>query len=238
MSEEIEWIRADQVPARLNWPEDNYAHHAQLLDGLMSGRIKAKADRGVTVQIQKNNRGQLDVGAEVERDDWDDIPRSLWRDYVYHLHLRGRRYTYDLKPRGKFKEGDWLNVKLTGLWFSETDLLRELGQVPLVINQGTPLTALPERKGAAGGAIEGAAVKGKGGRKAARGWPMFAASLAEWVLNSGDDEAGFVEKGPDTILNNVLKLAQSRTDEELPRSTYQPAVQEFVDLMTQAARRK
>lgn len=86
--------------------------------------------------------------------------------------------------------------------------------------------------------LAGTTAKGKGGRKPARGWPVFAAALAEWVLTSGDDEAAFVEKGPDTILGEVLKIAQARTDEELPRTTYQPAVQEFVDLMTQATRRK
>lgn len=188
MSEQIDWIRADQVPARLNWPEDNYAHHAQLLDGLMGGRIKAKADRGVTVQIQRNNRGQLDVGAEAERDDWDDIPRSLWRDYVYYLHLRGRRYIYDLKPRGSFKEGDWLKVKLTGLWFSEVDLLRELGPVRPGGRQSEEVATQPKRKGSGGSPVD------------SEKWANFAALLAVYVQRGGDIDPG---QKPGSIFSKV-----------------------------------
>lgn len=173
MNEEIEWIRADQIAGRLGWDESNsYGQHVQLLSGLMGGRIAARADNGVTVRAKSVTRHTVERQEE-EWENWDAIPRSLWRDYVYYLHLSGRKYEYDLKPSGKTKDGDWLTVRLTGLSFSESDILREMGPVKPLSSQGEAI-ATSERKGAGGSPVD------------SQKWANFAALLGAYAQCGGD----------------------------------------------------
>lgn len=213
MSDDKRYVRADQISAMFGWTALNeMAMRQQLTDGLKSGRVSARADDAMLNRGTRKINGHWSVVPMESLKDWEVEP-AVWG--YGSIYLSARRYqTKSAK--------DFISVELTGLWFSAADLVSQLGWKEVgTASEATPMAATK-----------------KGGRKPAKGWPVFAAALAEWVMNSGDDEVGFVEKGPDTILGEVLKIAQSRTDEELARSTFQPAVQEFVDLMTQASRRK
>jgi hypothetical protein len=71
--------------------------------------------------------------------------------------------------------------------------------------------------------------KPKGGRKPSPGWPSFAAALAQWIYHRDDTVEGIVEFGPEGIMNEVLGILATRTDDDFPRTTYQPAVQELIE---------
>lgn len=89
-----------------------------------------------------------------------------------------------------------------------------------------------QREAAANSVPSPADAKGKGGRKPSPHWPLFAAALAEWVEQTADTPEGYVAMGADTILAEVQDLLADRIVGGVPRSTFQPAIQEFVDRMT------
>lgn len=88
-----------------------------------------------------------------------------------------------------------------------------------------------KREVAANSVQSQAPTQGKGGRKPSPHWPLFAAALAEWVEQTADTPEGYASMGPDAILAELQKLLTDRIVGGVARSTFQPAIQEFVDRM-------
>lgn len=80
--------------------------------------------------------------------------------------------------------------------------------------------------------------KPKGGRKPSPGWPTFAAALAEWIIYRNDEPQEIVALGPEGVMNEVQDILATHTDDDFPRATYQPAIQELIEKLRIRTRRQ
>ena len=182
--------------------------------GLAEARLREGLKRGrVRARAMDGTLEARQGGGRRDVTDWE-IPPEIWsgKDNSY-FSLSSDRYT-----SADFQTG-YRRVELTGLSFHKKDLLDYLDLAPSQ-------------------ALSASEAKPRGGRKPSAGWPVFAAALAEWVVVNNDDAPSIINMGPDVILDAVLKLAQPRCDVDLPRSTFQPAIQEFIDQLAQSERRR
>lgn len=203
MSDVVDWIRGRDAFHLVAMVGSIGSAAGRLREPLLRGRVEARALDG-TLEL-RHGHGKKEV------QDWD-VPKEAWKGGPNNSAFQLVEAQYSSADYGT----GYSRIKLSGLTFNRQQIIDYFGI------DGGRVAATAESATKA---------KGAGGRKAAKGWPAFSAALAEWVVVNNDDAATIIGYGPDVILDAVLKLAQARTAEELPRSTYQPAVQEFVQVL-------
>lgn len=203
MSDEIEWIRGRDAFHLIAKVGSIASAAGRLREPLKRGRVEARALDGTLEHRRRQGKSEVQ--------DWE-VPKEAWNGDDNNSALQ---LVEGLYSSADYSTG-FSRIKLSGLTFNRQQIIDYFG--------------IDESK-VAETASTAPNAKGVGGRKPAKGWPVFAAALAEWVVINNDDAATIIGYGPDVILDAVLKLAQTRTTEELARSTYQPAVQEFVQVL-------
>lgn len=208
---------SDQIPDS-EWMRDNELNSLIEANDGHYATINAKLLNGLEMgRIPARADAILTTGdvrpKEERKLDWC-VDVSVWRSRrggTRNLISGGGIYT----GRGV---GNWLEVRLSALRLHRPSVMNYLGW-----EQPTPPPASSQSRS---------------GRKPSKGWPVFAAALAEWVVINNDDAESIIGYGPDVILDAVLKIAQPRTDIDLPRATFQPAIQEFLSVLEDSEGRR
>jgi hypothetical protein len=214
MSDEKNYVRSDQLFPMFGWTDANdMAMRQQLMDALKSGRVAARADNAILDRGTKKVDGRWQTAEKETLVDWEVEP-AVWGNTG--LNVSARRY---------FSKSShaFLSVELTGLWFSAADIVSQLDWQEVTTAPAIPSTLEPVKRG---------------GRKASPGWPIFAAALAEWIIYRNDEPEQIINMGPEGIMDAVQNILAERSTDDFPRSTYQPAVQELIDVIEQRQRRK
>lgn len=207
----VEWLRPRELVelCRRNGHADMQLLW-RLREGLRLGRIRAFAMDATLLP--------LGGGAEIKQvKDWSP-PQNVWL---------GRLSNSDLDL---FSDIAWTTasgtgyerVTMRGLSFARADVASYFEiKDPNLTADGK---ALPP--------------KVKGGRKPSPGWPTFTAALAEWIIYRNDEPEEIVELGPEGIMNEVQDILATHTDDDFPRATYQPAIQELIEKLRIRTRRQ
>lgn len=206
MIDDKEFIRADEVANRFGWDGANYSFKKQqLTDALESGRVTAKADRAVLTRCPHPRLGRY-VAKPESFDDWI-VEREAWGGPG--LNLAARRYEAK-------NIGDFLSVKLTGLWFSLPDIVSYLGWAAQSPEQASP------RKGTGGSPVD------------SQKWTNFAALLGAYAQSGGDISPG--EKAG-ALYSKVMDFGArlGLREEETPSiDTLRPALNRAMELVQAA----
>lgn len=156
------------------------------------------------------------------RDDWS-IPRKLWAHRNSILDLEADTFS----GRVSIDEGHLLGLvgaskfHCDRLLFHAAEAHEYLG-IPVAVDQ-----ALVSEK------------RNKGGRRPAAGWPLFAAALAMWVERRNDTTEQLAAWGSDELWNEIDSiLAGEWGHGGMARTTFQPALQEFLGRMKREADRQ
>ncbi|GGD50685.1 hypothetical protein GRI62_06540 [Erythrobacter arachoides] len=186
----------------------------ELIDALGRGYITGRAKY---VDVVKS-AGRLIS----EHENWN-IPRKLWSHRNSRLDLESDQF----EGRVAINEGGLLGVvgaaefRCDRLLFNQAEV-REFFKLPPV--------------SAGSGSETGGRKKG---RSPAAGWPIFAAALALWVERQNDTADQFAALGSDELwkqIDTILTVEWGR--EGLARTTFQPAIQEFLKRMKEEAVRR
>lgn len=139
MSDDIDFIRADTLSAIFGWTEiDSIVKRQQLMDGLKSGRVAARADDATLTRAPKAGSKVYAAFPKETLQDWLVEP-SVWG--TAGLYLGARRY--QAKNIGGF-----VAVELTGLWISRSDLISQLGWQEVASAPASAPAAASPAKGA------------------------------------------------------------------------------------------
>lgn len=175
MNYDDEWVRADQMGEVFLWSgkgQDN--GHAQLLNGLEAGRVRAFAMVAIFTKV-----GRFGVEDDTEQPDWL-VERFVWQAKNAKRSLRLGASEYYAWDVGKFSK-----VRLTGLSFNKGDLTSWLDLVwPNAVIEVEPtamrLESLPVPK------LDGS--PSRAGRKAGQVNYLGDAGIVERVIAMCDAE--------------------------------------------------
>lgn len=166
MSDEDEYIRADEVAERFGWDGASYPFkRQQLTDALRKGRVTARADDATFTRAPEPRVGRYNVKPETHQD-WK-VEKGVWGGSG--LSFGGRRYHAK-------NIGDFISVELTGLWFCVSDIRTQLGWTEV-----SPVSLAPTDN----------SPSNNGGRPTdADKWATFAALMAAYAQQGGEITPG------------------------------------------------
>jgi len=158
MSDNVDWVRADQLGAIFEANGKDYMTcKAQLWNGLKAGRISAMA-LDATLSDNSTRRG-----ARPKREvDWPVKPE------VWDARGRGAHFSLGVGSFSASPAGSYVRVELTGLMFNRAELMEYMGLAENAESRK------PDRRGAGGSPVN------------AEKWANFAGLLAAYAQSGGD----------------------------------------------------
>ncbi len=209
------WLTPIQVAKALGRDHEDTWLRGQLLAGLNSGDLRAKARVAI-----------FSSGGLVERKTHWDISPAFWIE----RHAGPRLFLnleQDLAVNGNGPSPSGEGVDILAIWNVQCrGLTFEQGDLAYLFDLPAPPQAnmAPEPSSHGVRNIGGAPVK-------TEKWSAFASALAMWVYRKDLDAPAIAEVGPDELMAELQNIAQSEWNVSLARTTHRDAIDHFLERM-------